>query len=313
MKKITLLLSFVACVVFAHAQAPIFVEDFNYTIGSGIKAGGWAIHSGAGATPDSILVVDGLSFAGYAGSGIGGAAAVTGKYADQNKSFPSQTSGTTYVSFMMKSQGGAAAATYFMHFGPTVIGTTFFSRIWINITGTGLGLGDTAPATYTPIAIGTTYLVVLKYDFATKTNSLYVFSAMPTTEPTTAQATFLEIKGPAAATPTDIGSIAMRQGQSGGVSNQNVIVDGIHIATSWSSLGLITGLSNPSATAFKAIVSGKNLLVKNVANGSIIEIFSALGAKVQTSELINGSVGINNLSKGLYIVRVGKNVQKIML
>jgi len=54
-------------------------------------------------------------------------------------------------------------------------------------------------------------------------------------------------------------------------------------------------------------------LVRNVANGSTVEIFSALGAKVQTSELINGSVGINNLSKGLYIVRVGKNVQKIML
>lgn len=74
-----------------------------------------------------------------------------------------------------------------------------------------------------------------------------------------------------------------------------------------------TGFNNPSDNAFKAIVSGKNLFVKNAANGSTVEIFSALGNKVQTSTLDNGSIVLNNLSKGLYIVRVGKETQKIML
>ena len=74
-----------------------------------------------------------------------------------------------------------------------------------------------------------------------------------------------------------------------------------------------TGFSTPSANVFSAYVVGKNLLVNNVANGSTVEIYSIVGAKVQTSELVNGVVEINNLSKGLYVVRVGKDTQKIML
>ncbi len=310
MKKITLLLSFIACVMVAQGQR-LLTEDFDYTIGSGIKAAGWLIHGGAGATPDSILVVSGLTFSGYPGSGIGGAASVTGKFADQNKTITSQTSGTVYASFMVKSLASNAAASYFLHFGPTVIGTTFFSRVWVNITGNGLGLGDTAPSNYTPITINSTYLVVLKYDFASKTNSLYVFETMPASEPTTPQATFLEIKGPAAATPTDLGSIALRQGQTTSVANQNVIVDGIRVATSWAALFTSTGLNTPSANNLEVNLVGKKLTVTNSPT-SKVEIFSALGAKIQTVELVNGSANLD-LSKGLYIVRAGKKAAKIMI
>lgn len=310
MKKITLLLSFIACVMVAQAQR-LLTEDFDYTIGSGIKAAGWSIHGGAGSTPDSILVVGGLTFSGYPGSGIGGAASVTGKYADQNKTFTSQTSGTVYASFMVKSLAANAAASYFIHFGPTVIGTTFFSRVWINMSGNGLGLGDSAPTNFTPITINTTYLVVLKYDFATKTNSLYVFENMPSTEPSTAQATFLEIKGPAAATATDLGSIALRQGQTTAVPNQNVIVDGIRVATSWASLFAATGFSTPSANNLEVSLVGKKLTVTN-SPSSTVEIFSAVGSKIQAVELVNGSANLN-LSKGLYVVRSGKKAAKIMI
>lgn len=310
MKKITLLLSFIACVLVAQGQR-LLTEDFDYTIGSGIKAAGWLIHGGAGATPDSILVVGGLTFSGYPSSGIGGAASVTGKFADQNKTITSQTSGTVYASFIVKSLASNAAASYFLHFGPTVIGTTFFSRVWVNNTGNGLGLGDTAPTNYTPITINTTYLVVLKYDFASKTNSLYVFETMPTSEPTAPQATFLEIKGPAAATPTDLGSIALRQGQTSGGANQNVIVDGIRVATSWSNLFSTTSLRTPSANNLEVSFVGKKLTVTNSPSSSV-DIFSALGAKIQTVELVNGSANLD-LSKGLYIVRAGKKAAKIMI
>lgn len=310
MKKITLLLSFIACVVLANAQT-LLTEDFNYPIGSAIKSQGWNIHGGAGANPDSILVVDGLTLDGYPGSSVGGAASVTGKFADQNKTFASQTSGTVYVSFLVKSLSANAAASYFLHFGPTVIGTTFFSRIWINISGNGLGLGDTAPAIYSPITINTTYLVVLKYDFTSKTNSLYVLNSMPTTEPTSPQATFLEVKGPAATTPTDLGSIALRQGQTSSVPNQNVIVDGIRVATSWSNLGLTTDISTPTADILNVSVAGKTLTVTN-SPSSTVELFNTVGAKVQTVELVNGSADLN-LAKGLYIVRVGNKSAKIRL
>ncbi len=314
MKKITLLLSFIACIAFTQAQT-LLVENFDYTIGSGIKAAGWNIHSGAGANPDSILVIDGLTLSGYPGSGVGGAAAINGKYADQHKTFEAQTSGTTYMSFLFKPVGAGAGntATYFIHFGPSVIGTTFFSRVWINATGNGLGLGDSAPSSYINVTIGTTYLVVLKYDFATKTNSLYVSETVPSTEPTNANATFIEVKGPAASTPTNLGSVGLRQGQTSGNANQNVIVDGIRVATSWAALFATSNVINPSANKFQALVVGSDLQIKNVANGATVEIFSALGSKVQTSVLENGKVSIDNLSKGMYIVRVGKSTQKFML
>lgn len=312
MKKITLLLSFVACVLVAQAQV-LLVEDFNYPIGNDIKSHGWPIHSGSGATKDSILVVDGLVFSGYIGSGIGGAAAVNAKYCDQNHVFTGQTSGAVYASFMLKSLGAVGAASYFLHFGPSTIGTTYFTRVWINITGDGLGIGASAPASYLPITLNTTYLVVIKYDFSTKVSSLNVFSTLPSIEPSTAQASFTETTGPAAATPTDIGTIALRQGNTSGTPNQNVVVDGIRITKSWAELFTATGFLNPLAIDFKAVVSGNKLLVNNVANGSTIEIYSVLGAKVQSSKLMNGFVEINNLTKGLYVVRVGKDSQKIML
>ena len=77
--------------------------------------------------------------------------------------------------------------------------------------------------------------------------------------------------------------------------------------------GTGTGTSNPSEDALQAFVSGKNLVIKNAVNGSTVEIFSALGSKVQTSVLEDGRVSLENLSKGLYIVRIGKDTKKFML
>ena len=85
----------------------------------------------------------------------------------------------------------------------------------------------------------------------------------------------------------------------------------------WDKMSLVqknsTGTSNPSEDALQAFVSGKNLVIKNAVNGSTVEIFSALGSKVQTSVLEDGRVSLDNLSKGLYIVRIGKDTKKFML
>lgn len=73
------------------------------------------------------------------------------------------------------------------------------------------------------------------------------------------------------------------------------------------------GINSPKANPFNASVIGKKLVLSNVTDGSTVEIYTALGSKVQSSELVDGSVVLNNLSKGLYIVRVGKQSQKFML
>ncbi len=94
----------------------------------------------------------------------------------------------------------------------------------MNATGDGIGIGSSAPTSYIPITAGQTTLVVAKLDYATKESSLFVFNSFPTTEPVTADASFTETTN-----YSNVGSLALRQ-YSGA---QNVVVDGIRVATTW--------------------------------------------------------------------------------
>ena len=78
-------------------------------------------------------------------------------------------------------------------------------------------------------------------------------------------------------------------------------------------LGAASGLNTTKESKLEAIVSGKNLLVKNVTEGSEVEIFSAVGSKVLNAAVENGKVNIANLKSGMYVVRSGKLTQKIRL
>lgn len=62
----------------------------------------------------------------------------------------------------------------------------------------------------------------------------------------------------------------------------------------------------------KFIITGKVLTAKNLENGVQVDIYSVLGAKVH-SFVYNGNPVVLNLNKGLYIIRVDKYTQKIML
>lgn len=72
------------------------------------------------------------------------------------------------------------------------------------------------------------------------------------------------------------------------------------------------GISTPLAKSLDVKVIGSKLSIAN-APASSVEIFSALGTKVQTVQLVNGSTYLSNISKGLYIVRIGKQTAKIMI
>lgn len=74
-----------------------------------------------------------------------------------------------------------------------------------------------------------------------------------------------------------------------------------------------SGLSAPKAELLSVSLEGKSLSVKNVADGSTIDIYSSVGAKAQSAKLANGTVQLSNLSKGLYVVRVGNLSSKIMM
>lgn len=227
MKKFTFLKSLLLAVgllagnIFLQAD-PLLVENFDYPIGDKLTDHGWTAHSGSG--QQAIDVTNGLTFTGYAGSGIGGAANLDNTGEDVNKTFTQQTSGTVYAAFLVQTQSTNSAG-YFFHLGAQTIGTTFWSRVYVNGTGDGLGIsGSSAPSSYVPITAGVTTLVVVKYDIATKVSSLFVLNSYSATEPATPNQTFTE-----GTVGNNVGSVALRQYSA----SQRIIVDGIRVATTW--------------------------------------------------------------------------------
>jgi hypothetical protein len=228
MKKITFLRNLIVLVALligsGSLSAQLLVENFDYTIGSLLTANGWSAHSGAGT--QAIDVVSGLEFAGYAGSGIGGAANLDNNGEDVYKTFTSQTSGVIYTSFMLN-VASTNSAGYFYMFAQNPATSNFISRLFINASGTGIGISNTstAPSSYVSITPETTYLVVVKYDFTTQHSYLYVLSSFLADEPVSPNQTTV-------ATGTlagGVGSIALRQYSA----SQRQIIDGVRVGTTW--------------------------------------------------------------------------------
>jgi hypothetical protein len=231
----------------AFGQAPLLIEDFNYSAADLLTAHGWNAHSG-GTTNAVAVTAPGLTFTGYIGSGIGNAAGVNNTGQDVNKLFPELTSGSIYVSFLLNSTATSATGSYFFHFFDPNAATAFRARTFI-ISNTGkmqIGFSFNASAAQglssTLLDFGTTYLVVAKYTIVSGIEndivSLYIFKAGDdfSTEPVTP---FL---GPFTATNTTPGDpltplgpdirpygIGLRQFDAA----QRITVDGFRVKTSW--------------------------------------------------------------------------------
>src|SRR5690606_32616580 len=111
---------------------------------------GWTSHSGG--TTQAINTTTGLTFPGYIGSGIGGAAHLDANGQDVNRTFASQNSGAVYASFILQTSSPNAAG-YFFHWGPSATATTFHTRVYLNASGTGIGISsnNTNPSTYVTV------------------------------------------------------------------------------------------------------------------------------------------------------------------
>ena len=216
------------------AQHPIFEENFDYPANDLLTDHGWTAHSGTGTNPITV-VSPGLSYSGYPSSNIGNAALLDNTGEDVNRTFTPFTSGVFYVSFMVNVTSGGAADGYFLLLGADPIGTSFRGRVYVlDVSGSlefGLSQSSGTAQGYTSngYSYGTTYLLVIKYEFITGTGndevSLFIFDgAIPAAEPVTPDL------GPFAGTDlSSIASIGLRQYDS----NQNITVDGIRIGPSW--------------------------------------------------------------------------------
>ena len=317
MKKITLLMSFIACVVFAQGQT-LFVDNFNYTTGTDLLSqGGWSL-TGTAATPNVKVATGSLSYVGYPASGIGNSVALGSTGQDINNAFTNQKTGFVYAAALVNITT-AGTGDYFIHFGELTSTTAYFCRTYVKADGTNIAFGvtncsgGTPTQTYTASSyvLGTTYLLVLKVDVVSGASSIIVNPAL-NTEPTTGWTT--NNSGTTVPTPANgIGTINLRQGSATAGVSPTLTLDGIRVATSYGALFTATGLSTVKAEPLSISLAGKTLTVKEVADGSIVDIYSSIGAKVHSAQLVNGSVQLDNLSKGLYIVRVGNQSSKIMM
>ena len=149
----------------------MLTEDFEYSAGDLLTNHGWVAHSGGGTQP--ITVNDGgLTYSGYAGSGIGNAALVDNNGEDVNKIFSAQTSGIVYASFMVRVDNYVTSSpSYFLHFGQDdpMNSSAYRGKVFAQKSGTtdlqfGLSFASNTPTlTTVDYLIGTTYLLVVKY------------------------------------------------------------------------------------------------------------------------------------------------------
>lgn len=322
MKKIYTLFSFIATSILM-AQAPLLVEQFNYTAGSDLAANGWNVHSGTAAP---ILVSSaGLSFTGYSASGVGNAALVNNTGIDVNKPFSANVeTGSVYASFLVNVTENTPLG-YFFHLGTysntttpvyTALSTAFRARTYI-VPGTNtatqfkLGLSfnaTTAQGQTADLTIGQTYLVVVKYTFVTgalnDTVSLFVYSAgdtIPTTEPAT------PTLGPfatadATADAVMLQAAVLRQYDA----TQRITVDGIVVRTNWdltSSLSTNEFLSNNNISLYPNPTSNGNVNI-NVEGKKQIQLYDTSGREVLHVTTNENNFMVDGINSGIYMVKV---------
>ncbi len=248
MKRLFLLLSFLLVSTYSYSQSGYFLENFDYPDGDLITSHGWTAYSGAG-TNSIRAILPGLTYTNYPGSGIGNMARMVQTGEDAYKFFDSSIiSGNVYASFMVRvdtaRNPSGAGDSYFLLLDSTS-NTSFYARVWIrdsSTAGTGkfsFGISKNATGAavlYSPAEylIGTTYLVVLKYEFITGVQndqvSLFVFSSgLPGSEP--AIPTLGPHVGTTNSDPSALFRVGLRQG--GSSTAANLKIDGIYVSDTW--------------------------------------------------------------------------------
>ncbi len=322
----------------------LLVENFDYTAGDSLTAHGWVAFSG-GITNRLVVTSPGLTFPGYALSGIGNATRISNNGQDAYKQFSADSSGSLYISMMVKIDS-VKTGDYFVAMLPSTSTTNYTARLYAKDSsgsiafGLSKGAASGGPIVYgaNGYSLGTTYLLVVKYVFNTSSNtddemSLFVISgSIPGTEPVTPYV------GPVTGTVNDASNLArfaLRQGTAS--SSPTLNIDGIKVGKSWA--GLTTSIKVESGIAENFSLSQNypnpfnpttNIKFSIPSQGLVtLKVYNTLGKEV--SGLVNntlnaGTYEVNfnasNLSSGIYYYKInftnieGKNfsdTKKLML
>lgn len=292
-------------------------------LGTGsLNANGWVTHSGA--TPGQQTITAGsLNYTGLTSQG-NRTQIIAGNSEDVNLASAAPLTGVAYYSALINlpNTDGLALNTdtvgnYFLMLATTA-GTTgvtgFNGRIYVRAGSTAgtfnLGIlngpGGTATPTYTgDLTAATTYFVVVKFDFATNTASLWVNPAIGGTEtaPTVTNAT-----GTTAA-PAQFASIAIRQAGNVTAGTGNIDIDEVRLGSTWAYVTSDILRTNQNAIAGLRVypnpVTNGTLFIETSANGEkTVAVFDVLGKKVLSTSTNDNAVNVGSLNAGVYIVQI---------
>ena len=225
---------------------PLFTENFNFSVRDSLENTGNWFASGPVTNKNVKVVSPGLTYAGYLGSGIGNNVFFSNQPDGDVvlNNFNDQTSGTVYMSFIIRVDSLSATATEGFNIcldeggGSTNLNTKIYiKKINSSTFNIGIkkcdGIVKYSPAVYSK---NTTYLVMCSYTFVSGLNNdisrLYVStSGVPATEPAVVAAS--DTSG---VDIDDIGEICLNNSFiQNGLQGSSVKIDGIRIGTSWSS------------------------------------------------------------------------------
>lgn len=304
------------CAVFAQATDP-----FLSAPGTSLNTAGWSTHSGtAGQT---VVIPGSLAYSALPTNG-NKTQIVNGNSEDLNLASETPLTGTAYYSAVinvLNSEGIALntdqVGNYFMSMGSTAGAsvTGLPGRIYVRTGTTGntfnLGILNNSGGTVTPswdatnFPVGTPVFVVVKYDLASSTASLFINPSVGGTEGT---ATVTNATGTTAA-PSQIASVAIRQA-TGTVpaGTGNIEIDTVRIGATWDYVVSGTlGVNQNSISGLKVYpnpVTGGTLYVDTDSNGlKSVVIYDVLGKVVVKTSTAN-AINVSNLKSGVYIVKI---------
>jgi hypothetical protein len=245
--------------IFAAAQSPVLVENFNYTAAdtlSSIIGANWIPVANPGVNKISV-VSPGLSYSGSTASGIGNAVAFKTSGEDIGKAFSQNyRDNAIYTSFLINVSAAISAGDYFFAYLDSALsGQNYRARTFIKSSGTGykIGISKSGAATVagyyaTDLSFNTTYQIVIKYSIISGiTNDsvkLFVNPVLGATEPTTASAEGLTTENDITISSTvGLGGVALRQGDP--AKAPILTFDGLKVGRSWSSVTPLA-VVNPS-------------------------------------------------------------------
>lgn len=245
---------------FASACPAIWEENFDYGCNSTNafhNANAYWTRFSGNSNDFRYQSATGLSYAGYASSGIGGAAVFrAGSNDDVNREIsPMPSTGSVYASFLIN-MTNTNAAENFIAFRDNSATPVLYGKVFMQKVGTQYQLGiaktgNTAAVwSTTMLNFGTTYLIVIKNEFVTgAANDIFKLWIVSSGVPASEAAAGTPIQATGQTDPQNgIRYFALRQ-----TGNEAGLVDGIRVATTWGNAVCAgtptpTGYATPTST-----------------------------------------------------------------